>query len=187
MYNLVKERGDGVIYPNYLDEETVRLGLEAGRLFKATFHANVDNIREGHVTLRVVLDERAERQMNDSEVSVLLSGRLDINRAVDGDQVIVELYPKAQWKAESDYLVNNDNPEEEQKDNDNEEEAKQNQKEKENGTQTESSSSRTAEKVTTGRVVAIAKRNWKQYCGSIEPIAEGTINSYVAFRGSRDV
>ena len=184
MYNLVKERGDGVIYPNYLDEETVRLGLEAGRLFKATFHANVDNIRAGHVTLRVVLNERVERQMNDSEVSVLLSGRLDINRAVDGDQVVVELYPKAQWKAESDYLVNNDNPEEEQKDNDDdEEEAKQ----KENGTQTESSSSRTAEKVTTGRVVAIAKRNWKQYCGSIEPIAEGTINSYVAFRGSRDV
>ena len=132
MYNLVKERGDGVIYPNYLDEETVRLGLEAGRLFKATFHANVDNIREGHVTLRVVLNERVERQMNDSEVSVLLSGRLDINRAVDGDQVVVELYPKAQWKAESDYLVNNDNPEEEQKDNDDEEEAKQNQKEKEN-------------------------------------------------------
>ena len=184
MYNLVKERGDGVIYPNYLDAETVRLGLEAGRLFKATFHANVDNIREGHVTLHVALERRAERQVNDSEVSVLLSGRLDINRAVDGDQVIVELYPKAQWKAESDYLVNNDNPEEEQKDNDDEEE---NQNQKENGNQTESTSSRTAEKVTTGRVVAIAKRNWKQYCGSIEPIAEGTINNYVDFRGSRDV
>ena len=43
-----------------------------------------------------------------------------------------------------------------------------------------------AEKVTTGRVVAIARRNWKQYCGSIEPIAEGTINSYVISRGSRE-
>ena len=117
--------------------------------------------------------------MNDSEVSVPLSGRLDINRAVDGDQVIVELYPKAQWKAESEYLVNNDNPEEEQKDNDDEESNKSSGK-------TESTSSRTAEKVTTGRVVAIARRNWKQYCGSIEPIAEGTINSYVISRGSRE-
>ena len=61
MYTLVKERGDGVIYPNYLDEETVRVGLEAGRLFKATFHANVDNIREGHVTLHVGVSQRAER------------------------------------------------------------------------------------------------------------------------------
>lgn len=55
MYNLIKERGDGVIYPNYLDDETVRMGLEAGRLFKATFHSNVDNIREGRVNLQVRL------------------------------------------------------------------------------------------------------------------------------------
>lgn len=80
--------------------------------------------------------------------------------------MIVELYPKAQWKAESEYLVNNDNPEEE--------EAKADSQEQEE-IQT------AAEKVTTGRVVAIAKRNWKQYCGSIEPIAEGTISNYVVF------
>lgn len=53
MYNLTKERGEGVIYFNYLDDETVREGIDAGRLFKGTFHANQDNIREGRVNLHV--------------------------------------------------------------------------------------------------------------------------------------
>lgn len=53
MYNLTKERGDGVIYYNYLDDATVKEGLDAGRLFKGVFHANQDNIREGRVNLHV--------------------------------------------------------------------------------------------------------------------------------------
>ena len=55
MYNLVKERSEGVYYYNYLDQATVQEGLEAGRLYKATFHSNVDNIREGRVNLHVAL------------------------------------------------------------------------------------------------------------------------------------
>ena len=53
MYNLTKERGEGVIYFNYLDDETVREGFDAGRLFKGTLHAYQDNIREGRVNLHV--------------------------------------------------------------------------------------------------------------------------------------
>lgn len=38
---------------------------------------------------------------------MLIRDREDINRAVDGDQVIIEIYPKSAWKAESEYLVPN--------------------------------------------------------------------------------
>ena len=166
MYNLVKERNEGVYYYNYLNQATVQEGLEAGRLYKATFHSNVDNIREGRVNLHVALLWSCYKQINGGEVSVLISGRMDINRAIDGDLVIVELYPKAQWKAESEYLMTNDQEEEKG--------------EEEKPDPSEENSN--IEKETTGRVVAIARRNWREYCGSLEPIAEGTIHNYVLLK-----
>ena len=51
--------------------------------------------------------------MNNEEKAVLIQGKIDINRAVDGDQVVIEVYPKKDWKAESELLVLNDNEEEE--------------------------------------------------------------------------
>lgn len=88
---------------------------------------------------------------------MLIRDRDDINRAVDGDQVIIEIYPKSAWKAESEYLVPND--------------AEEKVEEK----QEDDASSH----VLSGRVVAIAKRCWKTYCGSIEPIPEGNVQGYV--------
>ena len=78
--------------------------------------------------------------MNNEEKAVLIQGKIDINRAVDGDQVVIEVYPKKDWKAESELLVLNDNEEDE--------------------TATETAAS-PAEKQISGRVVAIVKRNWK--------------------------
>lgn len=52
-YILTKERGPSVIYFNYLDEETIKHGLESGRLFKGIYHSNPDNIWEGRVTIHV--------------------------------------------------------------------------------------------------------------------------------------
>ena len=74
--------------------------------------------------------------------------------------MIIEVYPKSGWKSESTYLIAN-NAEEEA------EEAKM--VEEEN-----------IDRVMSGRVVGIARRNWRSYCGSIEPIAEGHIQGYVS-------
>ena len=49
MYILSKERGDNIYYPNYLPDSILEEGLKAGRLFKGVYHANQDNITEGHV------------------------------------------------------------------------------------------------------------------------------------------
>ncbi len=39
---------------------------------------------------------------------VLLVGRKAMNRSVDGDQVIVELLPKSEWKAPGDEVLDQD-------------------------------------------------------------------------------
>ena len=117
--------------------------------------------------------------MNGEEKAVLIQGKLDINRAVDGDQVVIEIYPKQAWKAESELLVLNDHDDDVPGDNvagnegmaGNESAAK-------NGN---GGAENTGEKQITGRVVAIAKRNWKPYCGSIEPLTGAFTGSYCLF------
>lgn len=39
-------------------------------------------------------------------------------------------------------------------------------------------------KIISGRVVGILKRNWKTYCGSIEPVPEGSVVGYVGNQSS---
>lgn len=87
---------------------------------------------------------------------MLIKGKEDINRAVDGDQVIIELYPKKEWKAESDLLITNENEGSE-----------------------EVVDSESSNKIISGRVVGIAKRNWRSYCGSLEIVEEGVAVNYV--------
>ena len=49
------------------------------------------------------------QQTSENEYNVLIKGREDINRVIDGDVVVIEMYPQKQWKAESDLLITNDN------------------------------------------------------------------------------
>lgn len=39
---------------------------------------------------------------------VLLVGRESINRSVDGDMVVVEIFPKDQWKAPGEEVLDQD-------------------------------------------------------------------------------
>ena len=88
----------------------------------------------------------------------MIKGREDINRVIDGDLVIIEMYPQKQWKAESDLLITNDNDDGETPTNQNETPT--------NG-------------VLSGRVVGVLKRNWRMYCGSLEIVEDGIAVNYV--------
>ena len=117
--------------------------------------------------------------MNGEEKAVLIQGKLDINRAVDGDQVVIEIYPKQAWKAESELLVLNDHDDDVPGDN-----VVGNEGMAGNGNGNgngNGGAENTGEKQITGRVVAIAKRNWKPYCGSIEPLTGAFAGSYCLF------
>lgn len=68
------------------------------------------------------------------------------------------MYPKNQWKAESDLLITNENE----------------------GNETAvDSDNANINRIISGRVVGIAKRNWRAYCGSLEIVESGTAVNYV--------
>lgn len=98
------------------------------------------------------------QQTSENEYNVLIKGREDINRVIDGDVVVIEMYPQKQWKAESDLLITNDNDDGETLTNQNETPT--------NG-------------VLSGRVVGVLKRNWRMYCGSLEIVEDGIAVNYV--------
>lgn len=68
------------------------------------------------------------------------------------------MYPKNQWKAESDLLITNEN------------------EGNENAVDSESAN---ANRMISGRIVGIARRNWRSYCGSLEIVESGTAVNYV--------
>jgi exosome complex exonuclease DIS3/RRP44 len=63
----------------------VQEGIKAGRLYQGTLHTFRTNCNAGFVP-------KAH-----SEGDIVISGRMDMNRAMDGDVVVVELLPRAKW------------------------------------------------------------------------------------------
>ena len=86
---------------------------------------------------------------------MLISGKHNINRAIDGDIVVVEILPEAEWVAPSELLVDNEINEEESK-------------------SLSSVAGKLREELKdllkpTGRVVAVITRKWKPCTGTLLP------------------
>jgi len=144
------------LYPDYLPTATLVAGVKAGELHQGHFNANQYNYLEGSVPVPAFTKP------------VLLVGRENMNRAVHGDVVVVEMFDQKEWKAPADEVVDqeatlkNDDAEDsgEEGDDNNEatiKEAKAMRLEK-----------RTSEKQPTGRVVGVIKRNWRAYVCHID-------------------
>lgn len=148
------------IYEDYLPTSQLLAGVKSGYYHQGIFNVSTYNLSEGSVP------------MNAFPKPVLVQGREHMNRAVQGDIVCVQVFPKDQWKAPADKLVldeldKNDNPE------------------AEDG---EDITVDTDEKVThsnlqqaqpTGKVVGIIKRNWRPYVGIIDSkrLDQNTVNT----------
>lgn len=88
-----------------------------------------------------------------------MQGRINLNRAVDGDTVAVEIFPEDQWSSPSEIVLQDeqgadadDVPEDEK-------------------LLIKQISSKTVEKTPTGKIVGIIRRKWRQYCGILQPSA----------------
>lgn len=138
-----------VIFSDYLPERKARAGVKAGRLFQGTFRPSMYNVQEGLTSVSLDPKDRSKRQQ------VLLIGRENQNRAIDGDVVIIEILPKNEWKGASNLAVEQDDLQEESDDED---------VEKNDVVQKDTPP---ADIIPNGKVVAIAKRNWRPYCGTI--------------------
>ncbi|KAI0050008.1 mitotic control protein dis3 [Auriscalpium vulgare] len=150
--------GRGPLYPEYLSSGTLTAGIKAGELHQGHFNANTFNYLEGSVAVPAFTKK------------VLLVGRENMNRAVDGDIVVVEVFPEKDWKAPADEVVDqevtlrNDDAEDSEEEADNDEVIAEERK----ALRSEEAARRAAERQPTGRVVGIIKRNWRAYVCHID-------------------
>lgn len=142
------------LYPNYLPERKAKAGIKAGKYFQGTYHPSMYNVTEATVTACLDPSNPSKR------TQVLIVGRENQNRSIDGDIVVIELLPKSDWRLPSNLAIDQEDADVDSDEEDAEIDLDVSGK-------TVNSSPNLKEAVPTGRVVAIAQRNWRPYCGTI--------------------
>ncbi|XP_065073059.1 exosome complex exonuclease RRP44 [Ochlerotatus camptorhynchus] len=127
-----------IIFPSHFTTTQIHEGIKKGELLQGSFFASRDNFLEGNVRVESI------------EEPVLIQGRLNLNRAVDGDVVAIKLLPKSEWKCPSKVVLVD-----EQAIDDEAVETADPEFEQDEG----------GDIVPTAAVVGIIKRKWRQYCG----------------------
>ncbi|KAI3462305.1 hypothetical protein Pfo_018968, partial [Paulownia fortunei] len=145
------------IYPEHKPMSEITSGLHRGIYHQGKLRVNRYNPFEAYVGSESIGDE------------IIVYGRANMNRAFDGDIVVVELLPQDHWQEEKSLAIANDEDEEE------------------DDVHLAPSSADDAPRVTnllqvsagdkkatptrpSGRVIGIIKRNWHSYCGSLDPM-----------------
>ncbi|KAI1410862.1 RNB-domain-containing protein [Hypoxylon sp. FL1857] len=148
------------LYPEHYTLSKMMTGIKNGILHQGIFNVSPYNYLEA--SIKVPAFPKA----------LLVLGRENINRAVDGDVVVVEVLPQDQWKEpstkilEEEAITKNENADDEEEGDlitEQERRALQEQVKKTQGLSTEGRPQPTA------KVVGIIKRNWRQYVGHIDP------------------
>ncbi|XP_049863650.1 exosome complex exonuclease RRP44 [Schistocerca gregaria] len=129
-------------FPKHLSLAEIQRGIKAGKYHSGTFYASRENCLEGSVNVESY------------EKSVLIQGRVNLNRAIDGDIVAIKILPQDQWRSSSDIVLEDDD---EGEGNLNEEALETQQQAK--------------DVQPTGVVVGIIQRKWRQYCGILQVCA----------------
>lgn len=148
-----------LLYPEYFSLSKMMTGIKAGTLHQGIFNVSPYNYLEGSVHVPAF------------DKSLLILGRDNSNRAVQGDVVVVDVLPKTQWKApstkiiEEEILNKNENADADEGEavvTEQERRALQVEVKKIQGKSIEGRPQPTA------RVVGVIKRNWRQYVGHID-------------------
>ncbi|KAI4327860.1 hypothetical protein L6164_020272 [Bauhinia variegata] len=148
-----------VIYTEHKPISEITSGLHRGIYHQGKLRVNRYNPFEAYVGSESIGDE------------IIIYGRVNMNRAFDGDIVAVELLPQDQWHEEKSLSIAGEEEEEEE----GEEEVHLVPSSADDAPRTvPQQGSAEANPVSarpSGRVVGIIKRNWHSYCGSLEPMA----------------
>ncbi|XXG98125.1 hypothetical protein Hte_004446 [Hypoxylon texense] len=148
------------LYPEHYTLSKMMTGVKSGVLHQGIFNVSPYNYLEA--SIKVPAFPKA----------LLVLGRENINRAVDGDVVVVEVLPQDQWKEpstkiiEEEAITKNENADNEEGGDivtEQEKRALQEQVKKTHGQSSEGRPQPTA------KVVGVIKRNWRQYVGHVDP------------------
>ncbi|XP_023023832.2 exosome complex exonuclease RRP44-like protein Dis3 [Leptinotarsa decemlineata] len=145
------------VFPPHLTNTELLNGVKEGKLYQGTFRASRDNFLEGFVNVEALDD------------AVLVQGRSGLNRAVDGDIVVVELFAEQDWISPSEIVLEDEGVAEENID---EVEIKEQELKK-------STHKKKGEIKPTGRVVGIIRRKWRQYCGILQGGMDGVFQLFI--------
>nr|XP_039248024.1 exosome complex exonuclease RRP44-like isoform X1 [Styela clava] len=132
-----------ISYPQHLPLSKLQMGIKHGKYRQGKINISRDNYLEGHIQMS-----------GDDETSILIQGRINLNRAVHQDIVAVEILPEKEWSMPSDVVL--DIEMQPGADTDAREKNVNNTNENQ------------ATKKRTGKVIGIIKRNWRPYCGILE-------------------
>ncbi|BFZ19682.1 hypothetical protein BsWGS_22722 [Bradybaena similaris] len=139
--------GDKIMFSEHLGLAEIQKGIRAGRLLQGTLLISRENYLEANVSVR------------DQERMVFVQGLMNLNRAVNDDIVAIEMLPEAEWSCPSSLVLAEDESMDEEDEmnriNDNE--------------VLVSNKVPKELRQPTARVVGIIKRNWRQYCGILQP------------------
>lgn len=128
-------------YPEYLPVSVLQAGLKSGKFFQGKLTIGGYSLFEGSILTTVDIIEGR---------SIKIAGRLELNRAINDDVVVVELCPKS---SAADLIDDEGEQMSISKDADDEVNAKE---------------TTSCQDELYGRVVGIIKRNWRAYAGSID-------------------
>lgn len=132
------------LFPCHLTPVEVHDGISSGKLLQGTFLASRENFLEGNVNVE------------GREKPIFVQGRINLNRAVDGDIVAIEILPDDQWSSPSEIVLQDEETVDDADDISEDEKVL-------------AKSSLTKEKIPTGKIVGIIRRKWRQYCGILQP------------------
>ncbi|SCV04966.1 LANO_0G15544g1_1 [Lachancea nothofagi CBS 11611] len=163
-------------FPDYYSTARIMGGIKSGVLYQGSVQISEYNFLEGSVSLP-----------NFSK-PVLILGQKNLNRAFNGDQVVVELLPQVEWKAPSTVVLDsehfdvNDNPDGDEGQTVEEETISD--KQRRLLVQDAIRTQKSGKVQPTARVVSITRRSWRQYVGQIAPTSidlqnGGTQNAFV--------
>ncbi|KAF8782291.1 Exosome complex exonuclease RRP44 like protein [Argiope bruennichi] len=134
------------LYPEHWKLSKIQDCLKAGTLIQGKFQTSRENYLEGFVFMGG--DDESDSK------SVFIQGLKHLNRAVHGDTVAVQILPEEQWTCPSSLVLEDKTKNPDAEKDENEEKVLK---------------KKSSLKVTSGAVVGIIKRNWRPYCGMLQP------------------
>ena len=157
---IVKPSKGQLLYPEYYSSSKMMTGIKAGTLHQGIFNVSPYNFLEGSVHVPAF------------DKTLLILSRDSINRAVQGDVVVVEVLSKDRWKAPSSKIIEEENVNKD--DNAEADEGEPIVTERERRLLQEEvkkthGQSNEGHPQPTAQVVGITKRNWRQYVGHVDP------------------
>ncbi|GME83503.1 unnamed protein product [Ambrosiozyma monospora] len=149
-------------YPEYYTTARLMGGIKNGSLYQGNISVSSYNFLEGSVNVSSL------------PKPLLILGRENLNRAFNGDSVVVQILPKSQWKKPSTEIVDEETINKNAVGDDNEDEVVISDEERrllaQEAIRVQGGDVEEEKRIVpTGRVVGILKRSWRLYVGQLAP------------------